>query len=410
MVRLDVPVPVRLIAVLLSATVVGCGPTDAKVQLFDTPPDADADADADADSDTDADADADADTDADVDADTDADADSDTDADVDLRAVPIVQVEDDTPVYESHTTAQRIDAVAYDEGEQTVGRITYEHTYDDETLCDLEVAVKGSKYTGDCDDCLFAFHIDHAEAVRDDSAPDCTYAAWATLLPESAPSEELVLAFRSEVGSYYGYDYDYYGAHDADEPYYYYGYRYYDVLQIGYDYGSHVSWRTLLHSTSGTGSASLADGELQWELDTVSTGVDWEPTLWDYCGGDYWDTYASSSYIGSAPRSGTLPCDPYTGEAFADSWSFEAEAGAEYGATVDVLDGSDYFAPYMFVTDHESCITAYSYGAFRCSSGGGWCPSVRFRADTDGPHEVVVVAAECGSTEGSYVVDVGAFD
>ena len=393
---------------LLLLLLAGCEESTAKVSLFDEV--ADADADTDADSDTDADADADADADSDADADTDADADADADSDVDLRDVPLRQVGDEELVYEPHTRTEQAEGLVYDEGSQMVGALSYRYEYDGVAICDLDVAVKGSAFTGDCDDCAFAFEVDQAEATRDDSTSGCGYPAWATLLPESS-SADLVIGWWDELRSPYSYYYEYYYDYGY-EPYYGYGSTYYDVLQVGYMSGTSVNWTLLWHRDMGSGHAAVSDdGELAWELGSSTTSIDGTPALWSECDDGYWDSSSGVSYIGDSPDEGELGCDPYYVEFYADSWAFDAEAGTEYGVSVDVIDASGYFSTYAVVVNAEACMEAYSYGAFACSEGYGSCPSMRFTAESTGEHRVIVMASDCeGGAGGTYVVDVGAFD
>jgi hypothetical protein len=288
-------------------------------------------------------------------------------------------------------------AVGVDD-ERLVGKVEYTQRFDGAARCDLEVSLKGTPYTGDCEGCDFAFDITDAELSRDDSTSGCGYEPAYTFIPWSTSLSFQVAWAPTWASTRYSY-------------YYYYTPRtYYDAFLVGYTYDwgsyygydySYTRWVVRSHRDStGTTTASAGLDWLEWAVDLSDTYTEWRSSLWGYCGGYYWDAYASRGYAEADADAGTLPCD-WT---VADTWTFEAEAGEELLVSVDTLSGS-YFSPALYVTDPETCIEAVSYGAYRCSSGGGYCPSVRYEAGSTGTHTVIVMNSDCAG-ESEYVVDV----
>ena len=367
------------------------GAPEARKPFFD------GEADADTDSDADADADADADSDADADADADADSDADTDADV-LEDVDLRLVSDDYERYSIMMRATDVSGIGFVEPDKFVGRVDYAISIGDRASCDFENSVKGSPYEGECEGCDFAFTLDTATRVRDDSASDCYYDNLLALSGSSG-SRDMILAFRSEYvrTSYYYYDY---GGSTT---------TYTNLLQVGYVYTSSYyyggGWFRNLAYDGGRYGTVVRDGDrIDWTWANAYSTYIAAPALWGYCGSYDWDASVRTSYIGDTPEEEELLCGSYG----VDSWEFPVEPGEEYTLAVDTVDEATATWFYLYVADEDTCLEAIGYGSTRCSHGGYDCPSMRLTAPGGGSSLTAhVLSDSCRSgTTAKYVIDV----
>ena len=341
---------------------------------------------------------ADADADSDADADADADSDADTDVDV-LEDVDMRLISDDYERYTELVRATDIAGFGYIEPDKFVGRVDYQIDVGDRTSCDFENAIKGSPYTGECEGCDFAFTLDLASRVRDDSESDCYYDNLLALAGGSG-SREMLFAFRSEYErtSYYYY-YDYGGSTTT----------YTNLLQVGYVYTSSYyyggGWfRNLAYDGGRYGTVTREGDRIDWTWTQAYTTFVAAPSLWGYCGDYDWDASVRTLYIGDTTEEEDLPCDSYS----ADSWQFDVVPGDEYTIAIDTVDASTATWMYVYVADEDTCLEAIGYGSTRCSAGAYDCPSMRVTAPRTGSTLTAhVLADSCrGAAASRYVIDV----
>jgi hypothetical protein len=177
----------------------------------------DADTDSDTDSDTDTDTDSDTDSDADTDTDTDTDSDTDADTDTGFHA-------------DIHIT------------------ITVVETHD--VLCDTQIALTGTPYTGSCPDCAFAYQVFGEITSEKGSGCDPTYLSTYESYLSDEIDADVWLAFSTKATVY----------EDVVAT---------DVLWRGTypPYATEVYWHPNVFDGSKYGAATYDAGVLAWTID-----------------------------------------------------------------------------------------------------------------------------------------------
>ena len=235
--------------------------------------------------------------DTDTDDGTDDDTDDDTDEDDEIswevgEALEATLVADDADAFDVlSTTVNTSEGTATVDGSTMTGVVTWEQVQTDAdgtatTLCDSTVDLAGTAYSGDCEDCDFAFEVDASES-DDGGITDCTPSTLHTWTETAIYKNPLMMFWstKSEEDAYYnvvefanllrtGVSVDY-----SD-----YGYEYYPGPYFG----------TVAYDGAETGSARLTDdagiGTLEWDF--TDSYDETARTYFEYCDYiDYWAAY-----------------------------------------------------------------------------------------------------------------------
>jgi hypothetical protein len=279
-----------------------------------------------------------------------------------------------------------------------VGTINYFEAVGGQTVCDVDIELTTTPYTGDCYDCAFAFNVD-ATITRDDSSADCSMVApLSYIIPQGSGYHDLFMGLWKEYdagGGYIfqnvlftGYSYEYAG-YDYPGPYYYF---------MGYGGGA-------------LGRTTFRDDALN---------LDWyyyAPPYLSYVG-PYYDTCRldevpaslETQNRGGDAHQGRISCDQTTG----DVWAVEVPDGANLSLAVDTISADSTFSPLMILNDPSGCSIQLAKDNFLCEypPPSYLCPSIYQTGMTGGTYEVIVLNQHtCTSGSGDYVLEVsGASD
>jgi hypothetical protein len=356
-----------LLALLLGSTIVFAGAC-SKAETDET--------DADTDTDTDSDTDTDTDTDADSDTDTDTDTDTDSDTDADLPA-------------------------SFD------GSATYLYEYDGSKVCDLDIALAGTRFEGGCYDCDFAFAID-ATVTEDRSEGDCNPYVGLTFIGDDAGV--IIDPVLIHYPVYAGYYADYNEVLMS-------GWGY-DLTSYGYGvYDSPYSTFTISYEGSENGTFSRTGDDIEWtfRLD----GVDSKSSFTEECPADYSDynpltgdydadPAASDGMAAGMKRSGDVPCD---GSLY-DSYTFTG-SGSLVDIVVNTVDEASAVDLAMYVNgkataaDDSTCDGTIHFAddSYDCEyepASGYKCPALSFTAEAGEEYTVFVVGTNATDSSGAY--------
>jgi hypothetical protein len=336
---LRVLIPLTLLS--LGVTLVACGDKDTD----DTGPEGDTDTDTDADSDTDADADADADT------------------DVEWPS-------------------------------SFAGAVEYVFVENGVNVCDATIDLAGTKYTGTCADCDFAFDIDPTVS-RDDGQEGCYLHPYFSYMEQSVYAG-LMMAHMDSYMGYYGTYNDVFATGFAI-----------DYSAYGWGYYPGPYFFMLAYDGNTLGSFTRTGDDIEWS--------------WYYAGYDTTYTYdyladcgSSVSYsdLGGAVNSmfygsSDMDCDGAT----VDVWTIDVPTGTAVEVSVDTVAADTAFDPRMWISDSDECIIAYSDDAFDCTFPPPTyqCPATTWTTTEAGLYHIVVASyGDCAGTDTMYEVAVGA--
>jgi len=341
---------------------IGCPPAE---KLDDTGTDTTVtDGDADTDSDADSDADADGDTDADADGDTDADSDTDADTDTDV---------------DTHATFS--------------GQLTFTQVEDGTTVCDADVALSGTAYTGTCEGCDFAFDMD-GEVTRDDGTSDCYLYPTLTYVM-SDPYTELMMA-HADTYTVYGY----YGDYAYDDAFL----TGYSAYYYGYYFGPTFSVLSSDGSDTATFTRDGNDIAWTWTYDYSYTGYDYSYAYTEYC--DYVTfSDATESFTGDETGTGSVDCDGL----LADAWTFDVGSDGAATISVDTVAADTAFDTKFYVSDPDGCEIASADDNFDCTYAPAdyYCSSVELSGLAAGTYTVVVSSyGSCTGSTSDYSISV----
>jgi len=283
------------------------------------------------------------------------------------------------------------------------GEVSVQYSEDGVTQCDSVTALAGTAYTGDCDDCTFAFEITPT-VTSDDSTADCNQPYQWSFTGGWEGYTDQFLAFW-ETADYYGYDYD-------------------NVLAWGYgiDYaGPHYNyyypgpyWVWLTYEGTNYSSAPDTQARLTGNRFTWSSDVSGATYIDNYQGLDcgIYDNYEANSHQGGEwTETDDLPCDGSSGYDWyysVDVWSLATVPGETVSVTVDTTSSSTAFDPHMWINDGSSCALAYADDSFDCTYPPPKysCPSASFTA-ADVAYEVVVASyGSCAGALGEYSLSI----
>jgi len=287
--------------------------------------------------------------------------------------------------------------------------------------CSTRLSLAAVPYTGDCDDCDFAFEV---EATVTEDLGGCYWPATHSLVPYSgaATLPPVVAWWSTYTTPAYSYT-DLYGT-----TWTWGGYAYSDLMRIGWTYEwpaydgpygyspprtAGPYWRSLTSTSYGSWTIALGDSSLDWSLDQRYGAV--VPTPRDEaCPDPLPEVAAVTGWIGAGAQQGALPCvESWSGQLVGagamDRWAFTAAAGQQVVVTVDTLSPDTTFDPALWIDGPAGCALAWGDDELECTAPppSFGCPAIRFTAPEDGVYEVVVTGvASCAGLVGSYVIDV----
>lgn len=248
------------------------------------------------------------------------------------------------------------------------GELTYTTTTSDgSVVCDVDLALTGSTYTGPCSDCTFAFHVE-PEIVKDRSSDDCD-------LPSL--------------------------------------WTYVDDDFIG-DSGLGYADATVDIDGNPMDRALVAVGEFEGRLTSAGVVADGQPlSAVDWDGSDtltwshgfvhewgrdllYQDRecvvedvpeMGGKNTQGAHEVRGELTCAGFE----VDVWTFEAKAGEKISLALDTVAADSAFDTVLYIEDPSGCLVAKGDDTFRCSfapeqfsCGGG-----KFTPEETGTYRII---------------------
>jgi hypothetical protein len=278
------------------------------------------------------------------------------------------------------------------------GTVTVDSTVEGNSICATTVSLVGTKFTGDCANCDFAFDI---EATLESRVPDtCDVSAFHTwwLDPEEYDDEDseinLHMAHSDSYSGYYG-DYNdvfLFGYTVTDD---YYGYTYGPYfVPLAYD-----------------GGFSRTGDDISWSIDQES-----EDVTYYYADSDC-DAQADLSFVagtaalgGDYEITGSLPCPTDGDESALDVYTVTLADAGDVTITVDTVAADTTFDPFFWINDASDCIVDGADDSFDCTFPPPeyQCPSGTLTAVAGTFQIVVGTYAGCEGATSEYKLTVGA--
>lgn len=273
------------------------------------------------------------------------------------------------------------------------GTMTYYEGVNGVAICDADIQLEGTEYTGDCGDCDFAFTITPS-ITRDGSTTDCVYNPLLTFIEDPA-------------GGFYDLFLVHIPIYEAGG-----GYNYYNLLQTGYSYYSAfygADYPGPYYATIGYGGGYF--GRTTFRDDVLNLDFYYYvPPTEQYVGsyynacGDVGTSTETTDHGGEALTS-RLPCDGLS----ADMWTFDVAEGAALAVSVDTLSDETTFSPMLIVNGPDGCTEVVTEDNFLCSypPPGYLCPSWYVERAGGGSYQAMVLnAGDCEGTTGEYALHV----
>ena len=277
------------------------------------------------------------------------------------------------------------------------GSLVYNDSYDGVEACNMAVDLVGTKFTGTCSGCDFAFDVE-ATVTDDQSTADCAQVSYFTWVYDGGIYIPLMMAhLDSYTGSYGNYtnmfrtgvaiDYSSYGGGYYPGPYF----------------------ATISYDGSPYGTFTRTGDDIEWTFSRTSD-VDVNaleyPYAYQNCGTV--DSSAATTNLGG-DWTGTSDLD-CLGE-IVDVWSFEGDSiGSTYAVSVDTVSDADAFDPHFYLNDATGCSVMYTDDNFDCTfePAAYYCPSGEIVV-TEGTHYVIVMSyGSCNGTDAAYEILVDA--
>ncbi|MFK7928907.1 MAG: hypothetical protein AB8H79_12015 [Myxococcota bacterium] len=253
------------------------------------------------------------------------------------------------------------------------GELDYRlETTDGEVICDVQMALVGTPYTGACSDCEFAFHVE-SEVLQDNGSADCELpSVWtyvdddfignsglgysdATVTIDGDPIDEALVA----VG-------DLYGQRPASAG-----------VVSNLDVRSTVTW----------------DGEANLEWSHRFDDLHGPDRVWDrdQCPAvDELPELKGRKIDGAYSAREDLDCDGY----IMDVWTFEGRADERIELAMDTVAADTAFDTSLIIEGPDGCLIAEGDDVFECtfapldfSCGGG-----KFTPTVSGTHKVIALS------------------
>ncbi len=272
------------------------------------------------------------------------------------------------------------------------GTLTIASSLDGETLCDATIQLTGTRYTGTCDGCDFAFAID-ATVTEDNGTDDCYLDPRYTFVESGGFTDMLLMhAPTFAVQGWYGM------------------YYYYDVLASGYsyDYYGYVYpgpyWFIISSTDSTWGSFTQNGNDITFGIDYQ--GNQYESLYYYDCGGAAY-SYGATEYAGAFTGQSELDCSGY----YVDVWEFQGDPfGSVFSVVVDTVAENTAFDPWMWINDPSQCTSDWADDTFDCTfpPPSYTCPAIDLTV-SEGTYQVVVHSyGSCAGTTGEYELRVDA--
>lgn len=333
-----------------------------------------------------------------ADTDTDTDADTDTDTDFDVEGISGSLAQDDADTFTvTGGIAYSLEASAEIGEKELTGDMTWQIVENDgtsdTTTCDSEIALSGTRLSGACEDCDFAFSMS-AEVTEDNGLKDCEYFEQYNYVDANKGIENAALVFFSE------YSLEYYGK----------TYTYTNDLRTSFDYSGTSGYYTFVaYDGSDSGTATFTDngdgtGTLDW-----SWSFEYEYTasnFYSYCDYVAYFDYTSAQAWGGSSYTSSLGCD----NSFADVWEVELTAGDLFLATVDTVAADTAFDPYFLINGPDTCTEGIADDSFDCTftPTDYSCPSAKLDVDADGTYQIIVGSyGSCTGETADYEIQFG---
>ena len=268
------------------------------------------------------------------------------------------------------------------------GSLTVTSTRNGEPLCDADVTLTGTPYTGDCEGCDFAFVMEGSVA-RDEGSEACDLDPRLTFVPSGGFYDLLLAHADAYTYTYEGYDGDY-------------TYDYTDVLSAGYSYrfGDYdypgPYWVRISYDGSDRGTFSRTGDDIAWAFGYSRSYDDDVANYYSDCA----SVDRSSATAASAGEAGTgeVDCDAD----LVDVWSVDVDATGSLTASVDMVATESAFDPILWVNDADACTVASADDNFTCAfSGNGICPAVELTSLAEGTYSLVVQALDSDTCDGT---------
>jgi hypothetical protein len=222
------------------------------------------------------------------------------------------------------------------------GTIGFTTQYNGATLCDADITLTGTSFTGACEDCAFAFAID-AEVTRDESVDGCSYPLTYTFLPDATRVDPALVFWES----YQGY---------ANVAAVGYGYVY-----EGYTYAG--PYFAFFAYDGGERQVSVSGNDVSWDISFESSGL--STMAFTTCEGvDLAMSDATTSFGGPMVADGDALCDAMS----FDRWSFEVLEEGTVSFSVDATDPAATLDLLASLSTAEGCPIVFADDNFACTA------------------------------------------
>lgn len=303
-------------------------------------------------------------------------ADTDDPVTVDDQLALTLLNDDSERVYVARTTEWDVDGAVTIGNDGLEGLLAYRTVVDGDVVCDAAVALSGTGWSADCEDCDFAFAVD-GQIVEDAGTEDCLLFGPLSLTSDTV-WRDFRLAWWSE------------GEERGDEgtivPTL-------DVTRVSYllDYDAYGGgtygpyWWTFATERSETRGLQRADDTVVWWMDETVEAV--APTWFSDCGGLSGTVLELPAAVGASAM-GETDCEGVV----ADRWTFEANAGETLLLAADTVSADTAADLAFFVNDPDGCTMTFADDSFECSFAPTQhaCPSVSIPVTATGIHQVIV--------------------
>ena len=267
------------------------------------------------------------------------------------------------------------------------GSVTIQSTVGGAPLCDADIALTGTEYTGDCYDCTFGFDMS-GSITRDDSDPNCSLSPVLTYIP-SGGFDNLRMFFWSQYGASTNYLQTYF-------TYYFYG------------YGEYPYYYEMASDGNAYGSASLAGNNFTFDYSVTGYQYYYDTQFYNWCP---WPVAsdATTSFEGGAVGTGSLRCDESEQNAQHDIWQFTVNDPTTLHITVDTIADETAMDTRFWVNDPEGCTVMTADDNFACTfpPPDYQCSSAEIVDAVSGVWQVEVMPYySCAGRTGDYQITV----
>ena len=230
--------------------------------------------------------------------------------------------------------------------------IAYDSSVDGETVCDKQLSITGTPYTGDCDGCDFAFSIE-STIVEDNSEPGC-YLSDYRILNTRGTIRDVILGHADvlELGE---------GATAAS---------YSDAVFVRYGVdgfaGTYGPYTRVLAHDDGAGDLGvfLRDGDaIEWGVETEDF-TNGDDLLVDFCDVSYVSSWTDFELSGGFTTSSeSVNCDGKK----VDVWTIDVESSTTVGLAVDTVAAETAFDAKLIVIGADDCVEATADDNYPCT-------------------------------------------